>query len=101
MKYLVIGDPVEHSRSPEMQNAVFASYGLPPVYGKLRVTAYGIPDFIEYARRELDGFNATVPHKAATLPYLDRISDTARAAGSVNFVKIENGLLYGDSTDGY
>ncbi len=100
-RYLVIGDPVAHSRSPEMQNAGFAALGLGRPYGKLRVTEPELADFAHYAAQHLDGFNITVPHKAHILPYLAGISGTAKLAGSVNTVCCRDGALYGDSTDGY
>jgi shikimate dehydrogenase len=56
---------------------------------------------VEYARRELNGFNVTVPHKNAIIPFLDEISTEASLAGSVNTVSVRNGKLCGTSTDGY
>lgn len=100
-KYLVIGDPVGHSLSPEMQNAAFRFYDMGEPYSKLRVTESEFPDFIEYARIHLDGFNITVPHKKMIIPFLDSISTAAKLAESVNTVTVNNGKLYGDSTDGY
>ena len=100
-RYLVIGDPVAHSRSPEMQNAGFSALGLGRPYGKLRVMTSELAAFAEYAAKHLSGFNITVPHKEHILPYLAGISETARLAGSVNTVCCRDGALYGDSTDGY
>ena len=100
-KYVVIGDPVEHSRSPGMQNAAFRHYGLNAVYDRMQVKAEKFSDFVEYARENLTGFNLTVPHKSLILPYLDRVTPAAAAAGSVNTVTVSDGRFYGDSTDGY
>lgn len=100
-KYLVIGDPVAHSLSPEMQNAAFRHYDLGEPYSKLRVTKEEFPDFISYARVHLNGFNITVPHKKLVIPELDEITPMAKLADSVNTVTIKNGKLSGDSTDGY
>lgn len=101
-QYLVIGDPVAHSKSPEMQNAGLAALGLPERYGKRRVAAEDLADFVAYARRALRGFNITVPHKRAILPFLDEIAPEAELAGSVNTVTVgADGRLRGDSTDGY
>ncbi len=100
-RYAVIGDPVEHSRSPRFQNAAFAALGLGRPYAKIRVTAAEIPEFLEFARDRLAGFNITVPHKERILPLLDAVSETARAAGSVNTVTVRpDRTLAGDSTDG-
>jgi shikimate dehydrogenase len=101
IKYVVIGDPVAHSLSPQMQNAGFEALGLGRCYGKIHVTADNFPDFIDFAGQNLKGFNITVPHKNRIIPYLDSISPEASLAGSVNTVTIKDGLLHGCSTDGY
>lgn len=101
IKYAVIGDPVAHSVSPAMQNAAFMAAGLNERYGKYHVKPEELPEFVEFARQNLYGFNATVPHKAALIPLLDEIAPAALAANSVNTVIVRDGKLYGDSTDGY
>ncbi|MBU8901273.1 MAG: hypothetical protein KOO69_00890, partial [Victivallales bacterium] len=84
IKYVVIGDPIAHSLSPEMQNAGFEALGLGQCYGKLHVTAETFPEFVEFARKKLNGFNITVPHKQTIIPYLDSMSHEAELTGSVN-----------------
>ncbi|MDD5597037.1 MAG: shikimate dehydrogenase [Victivallaceae bacterium] len=101
IKYVVIGDPVAHSLSPEMQNAGFEALGLGRPYGKLRVGSDDFGEFVEFARKNLAGFNITVPHKQTIIPYLDSISDEAALTGSVNTVMIRSGGMHGESTDGY
>ena len=71
----VIGDPVEHSRSPLMQNAAAAALGLDRVYVALRVA----PAELEAAIRGLaalgfDGANVTLPHKAAAAALCDELA---------------------------
>ncbi len=100
-QYVVIGDPIAHSRSPGMQNAAFAFYGIAAHYQKRHVLRGEIAPFLEEARKTLAGFNLTVPHKGAVIPHLDEITPEAAAAGSVNTVTVRNGKLLGDSTDGY
>ena len=100
-QYVVIGDPIQHSRSPAMQNAAFAFCGIDAHYSARRVPRGAVESFLEEARRELDGFNLTVPHKAAVIPFLDEITPEAAAAGSVNTVTVRGGRLAGDTTDGY
>lgn len=100
-EYAVIGDPVAHSLSPEMQNAGFATLGLGKPYGKYHVKADEISDFAKFARENLRGFNITVPHKKNIIPFLDKISRPAELAESVNTVTVQNGKLLGDSTDGF
>lgn len=99
--YAVIGDPITHSLSPIMQNAGFKALKMDAVYEAVHVKESEIGEFVERARKELAGFNITVPHKKNIIPYLDEISDEALIAESVNTVTIKNGKLYGTSTDGY
>ena len=101
IKYAVIGDPVAHSVSPAMQNAAFMAAGLSERYGKYHVVPEKLAEFVEFARCNLLGFNATVPHKSALIGLLDEITPEALAARSVNTVTVRGNRLYGDSTDGY
>ena len=100
-EYAVIGDPVAHSLSPEMQNAGFSELGLGAPYGKYHVKVDEIAEFVKFARENLCGFNITVPHKKNIIPFLDNISRPAQLAQSVNTVTVRDGKLFGDSTDGF
>ena len=98
--YAVIGDPIEHSFSPQMQNAAFAAAGLGRPYTKLRVSGEELPDFIAFARTHLRGVNVTIPHKQRVITLLDAIDPAAAAAESVNTLVISSGRVTGYSTDG-
>jgi len=98
--FAVIGDPIGHSRSPLMHNAAFRALGIDADYTAIHVTREGLPDFLQNARMSLNGFNITVPHKNAVIPFLDGISPRAALAGSVNTVSVRDGKLFGDTTDG-
>lgn len=100
-RYTVIGDPIAHSRSPQMQNAGFQALGLGRPYGRLHVPVAELPQFAAYAREHLDGANLTVPHKHHILPELAGMSREAALCGSVNTLLVREGQLYGDTTDGY
>jgi len=100
-KLFVIGDPVEHSKSPLIQNTMLRKLGLLPCYGRCEVKKGALKPFLERVRDEgLWGFNATMPHKEDLLPLLDEVDENARATGSVNTVCNKGGKLYGFSTDG-
>ena len=101
IKFAVIGDPIAHSLSPVMHNAALKELGLDGSYDAVRVSLEELPQFAEYARKNLNGFNITVPHKKNIIPLLDEITEAAAFANSVNTVTVKNGKLYGDSTDGY
>ncbi len=99
-KYAVIGNPIAHSKSPQMQNAGFEYYGMGSIYGKILVEHGELAEFVEFARKNLSGFNITVPYKQDIIPFVDEISDTAKLSSSVNTVRVENGRFIATSTDG-
>lgn len=99
--YAVIGDPVEHSRSPELYAPMFSRYGINAEFLRICVTASELSDIRNTVKREkLSGFAVTMPHKKAILPYLDAVSAPAQKAGAVNIVNVEDGRLCGHNTDG-
>lgn len=97
----VFGDPVAHSLSPQMQNAAMENCGLGMSYARFQIGANELPAALELLT-ELNfvGVNLTVPHKIAASKLMDELDETARQAGAVNTVKIENGKLHGCNTDG-
>jgi len=97
---MVIGDPVGHSRSPGMQNAAFERAGLGRPYGIRHVVPDELPEFFEYARKNLAGVNLTVPHKQQAVLLADELTCRAERCGSVNTLLISDGRILGDSTDG-
>ena len=99
--YAVIGCPVSHSLSPVMHNAALKALGLDAEYIAVLVPKEELEAFTLDARKNLAGFNITVPHKNAVIPFLDEISRDAELSGSVNTVTVSDGKLSGASTDGY
>ncbi len=99
----VMGWPVEHSRSPAMHNAAFASLGLDWAYVPLAVPPERIADAVSGLRGlGFAGANVTVPHKQAAARRMDILTSAARAVGAVNTISVnEDGDLAGDTTDGY
>ncbi len=98
----LIADPVDHSSSPRMQNAALAAAGLDWAYVPLRVDAEKLPEALRgLSALSFVGANVTIPHKEPVAALVDELSDTARAAGSVNTIVVRgDGSLRGDSTDG-
>jgi shikimate dehydrogenase len=99
----VIGHPVAHSRSPDMQTAALAELGLAGewIYVALDV----LPENFEAeiaemaATEEYAGVNVTVPHKRAALAMADEASDGARAIGAANTLSFRDGRIVADNTD--
>ena len=103
MKYAgVIGDPVEHSLSPAMQNAALQEAGLAARYELWPTPADEVPARISGLRSQgILGANVTVPHKQAVMGLLDGVTDTARKIGAVNTIIPSDDGLLGDNTDAY
>ena len=98
-EYFVIGNPVEHSVSPQIHNTIFKHYGSKQTYGKMRVEKEALRELVEEFKRCGRGFNITVPHKSNIIPHLDGISEEARRVNAVNTVVMKNGLAMGYNTD--
>jgi shikimate dehydrogenase len=100
-KILLLGDPVAHSRSPQMQNAALAHLGVEARYEAVRTTAEELPDRVAALRgAEFLGANVTLPHKQAVLPLLDTLEQQAARIGAVNTIyKSADGALVGANTD--
>lgn len=96
----VIGNPIEHTISPQLHNTISARLGLDFVYVPLRVER----DDLESAVKGLKalnfiGFNVTVPYKKDVMRYINENSKEALLMGAVNTVKNLRGRLYGYNTD--
>jgi shikimate dehydrogenase len=99
----VLGDPVDHSLSPAMQNAAFAAAGLPHVYLRYRVAPQALAAALHEARAlGMGGLNLTIPLKEVALGLVDRLTDEAQRIGAVNTIIFERrgDRLVGDNTDG-
>jgi shikimate dehydrogenase len=99
----VIGDPVEHSRSPAMHNAAFAALELDWVYVALHVPrGEGAAAVRAVHVLGLSGLNVTMPHKADAAAASEELTPAAAALGAVNTVVVDDddGKLIGHSTDG-
>ena len=97
----VFGDPVAHSRSPQMHNPALRAAGIPAAYARLHILADELPEALRLLpQRDFIGTNITIPHKAAALALMDEADPQARRAGGVNTVVVEGGKLLGFSTDG-
>ena len=85
-KFALIGHPLGHSLSPEIHAAIMAAAGIEGTYDLLDVAPEDLPARMPALLRNYDGFNATIPHKKAVIPFLGSLSDAARRCGAVNTV---------------
>ncbi|MED5241872.1 MAG: shikimate dehydrogenase [SAR324 cluster bacterium] len=98
--YGLIGDPVGHSFSPPMMNAVFSYMNLDACYLAFQVEEKKVSEAIAGIRAlNFAGVNVTVPHKSAVIPYLDEVSPLAKKIGAVNTISNVKGRLKGTNTD--
>lgn len=102
MKQLfVIGDPVAHSLSPLLHQAMIDQTGAAYRYDVRTVRPEELSAFVRWAKDGgCAGFNVTMPHKEAILPLLDEVDATAASCGAVNTVYIREGRAIGHNTDG-
>lgn len=97
----VIGDPINHSLSPIIQNAAFGALDLNFVFLAYKVKTSGLEDAVNGARAlNIRGLNVTMPHKTRIIDFLDRIDLSAQIIKSVNTVLNKENLLFGFNTDG-
>ncbi|MCS7142897.1 MAG: shikimate dehydrogenase [Aigarchaeota archaeon] len=96
----IIGNPVTHSLSPAIHNAMFWEMGLPYFYVAIELQSPSVDDLRSLLRfMGFRGFNVTIPYKEEAARLVDRLSDEASAAGAINTVVVEDGELHGYNTD--
>ena len=99
-KYLVIGNPIEHSLSPKLHNHWIKKNNIDAVYDKKQLNENDIEGTILKVRNgEIDGINVTVPFKKSVIPYLDQLTPLANEAQSVNTIYKEKNKVIGHNTD--
>ena len=99
-KYLVIGNPIEHSLSPKLHNHWIKKNNLKATYDKKLLEQDEIKKLISNVREEkIHGLNVTVPFKKTVIPFLDELSDEARNSQSVNTIYKVKDKIIGENTD--
>ena len=99
-KYLVIGNPIEHSLSPKLHNYWFNQNNIKAVYDKKQLNESDIKEIISELRKEkINGINVTVPFKQSVIPFIDELSSEAQESQSVNTIYKENNKILGHNTD--
>lgn len=96
----VIGDPIEHSCSPQMHNAVLCEMGLDYVYVPFLVKKEHLIEAINgFKALNVVGINVTLPHKKSVLPLMDSVSKEAELIGAVNTLVFKGNIVEGHNTD--
>ena len=96
--FAVIGHPIGHTMSPFIHERLFELSGKPAQYGIFDIRGSELEAKIPELK-SLCGFNITIPHKQAIIPFLDELNEKAARYGSVNTVHNKGGTHIGYTTD--
>ena len=97
----VIGNPIQHTLSPTIQNAAFTHLNLDFIFTAFKVKATELEIAIQGMRSlNIYGLNVTMPHKNSVINYLDEKDPLVSFLNSANTIVNKKGRLFGFSTDG-
>ena len=99
-KFLVIGNPIDHSLSPKLHNYWIKVNQIQASYEKKLINEDDLENMIIMIRSgKIDGINVTVPFKRKIIPYLDELTSEAKETKSVNTVYSDGKKTIGHNTD--
>ena len=99
-RFAVLGDPIAHSRSPELHRAMLEISGLEGEYTRVRADSQILEaELVRMRQGAWHGLNVTMPLKAAAARLADSTSPEAEKSGSVNTLVVVDGAIHGESTD--
>ncbi|MCX4342891.1 MAG: shikimate dehydrogenase [Kineothrix sp.] len=95
------GCPIDENPTGVMEEAAFAAAGLDYRYLTIKVNREDIETAMKAVRAlHMRGINLTIPHKVNAIPFVDELSPEAQIIGAINIVVNNDGVLWGDNTDG-
>ena len=98
-KYLVIGNPIEHSLSPKLHNYWIKMNNINAIYEKEKLNNNDLEALVLRVRKkEISGVNITVPFKRDIIKHIDNLSPGAEITQSVNTIHLENDKILGSNT---
>ena len=99
-KFLVVGNPIDHSLSPTLHNYWIKSNAIDAIYEKQKLNEDELEQLIlQVKEKKINGINVTVPFKKAVIPFLDELSVEAESTQSVNTIYLKNDKVVGHNTD--
>ena len=99
--YSVIGNPIAHSKSPNMHNAAFRELKINACYIPIAPSKDEVENICSLIKSSvIKGSNVTIPYKEEIMKYVDELTDEAKLIGSVNTLYSKNNKLIGHNTDG-
>jgi len=98
--FAVIGDPIDHSLSPNIHNAAFRELDLDCTYIAYKIPKNELNDGLGALKKiKISGFNVTIPHKIDIMKFLDDVDEDSKLIGASNTVTNQNDVLTGYNTD--
>ena len=99
-KYLVIGNPISHSLSPELHNHWIKENGINASYDKKLLNKNELENLVSDVKQgNVNGVNITVPFKNTIIPYLDELSEESKVTQAVNTIYFKDKKVIGHNTD--
>ena len=99
-KFLVIGNPIEHSLSPTLHNYWIKNNYIDAIYKKQKINENDLENLIfQIKKNEIDGINVTIPFKKTVIPFLDKLTLEAEKTQSVNTIYLSDDQIIGHNTD--
>jgi shikimate dehydrogenase len=99
-KFLVIGNPISHSLSPELHNYWIKQNRIDAIYRKKKINDFELENIILDVKKQIiTGVNVTVPFKKTIIPYLDELSEESKITQSVNTIYLQDKKVIGHNTD--
>ncbi len=99
-KYIVIGNPINHSLSPKLHNYWIKKNNINAIYEKKQVNYEDLKEVILKVKGgHIQGINVTVPFKKAAIPFVDYLSPEAESTQSINTIYLNDDKVIGHNTD--
>jgi len=99
-KFLVIGNPIDHSLSPKLHNYWIKKNNIDAIYEKQKLDESDLKNLIpQIKEKKIHGINVTVPFKKSVIPLLDELTLEAKKTQSVNTIYLKNNKILGHNTD--
>ena len=99
-KFVVIGNPIEHSLSPILHNFWIKNNSIDAIYEKKKLKEDELEQqILQVKEKKISGINVTVPFKKTIIPFLDELSIEAESTQSVNTIYLRDNKVIGHNTD--
>ena len=99
-RYLVIGNPIQHSLSPLIHNYWIKKNNISAIYEKEKLEKGSLKNLISKVKDgKIHGVNVTIPFKQDVIPYLEELTSEEERTQSVNTIYLNNNKITGHNTD--